>query len=119
MLRFGADCSERRTGGVTMRASKRQIVVDKATELFSKHGFHPVGVDWIIDDSGVARMTLYRHFVSKDDLVREVLEQRYQYIVDSMEEQLRPLTDPVQRVKAMFDWYGAWFETPEFAGCLF
>ena len=102
-----------------MRASKRQIVVDKATELFSKHGFHPVGVDWIIDDSGVARMTLYRHFVSKDDLVREVLEQRYQYIVDSMEERLRPLTNPVQRVKAIFDWYGAWFETPEFAGCLF
>ncbi|HVE08684.1 MAG TPA: TetR/AcrR family transcriptional regulator [Paraburkholderia sp.] len=102
-----------------MRASKRQLVVDKATELFSKYGFHPVGVDWIIDDSGVARMTLYRHFVSKDDLVREVLEQRYQFIVDSMTQRLAPLTDPVERVKAIFDWYGAWFETPEFAGCLF
>jgi len=49
-----------------MRASKRQQVVDKAGELFSKHGFHPVGVDWIIDESGVARMTLYRHFAGKE-----------------------------------------------------
>lgn len=102
-----------------MRASKRQQVVDTATALFSKHGFHPVGIDWIINDSGVARMTLYRHFAGKDDLVREVLEQRYTYIVDSIEQSVLPLVDPIERVKAIFDWYGAWFRTPEFAGCLF
>jgi AcrR family transcriptional regulator len=102
-----------------MRASKRQQVVDTATALFSKHGFHPVGIDWIIDDSRVARMTLYRHFAGKDDLVREVLEQRYTYIVDSIEQSVLQLTDPAERVKAIFDWYGAWFRTPEFAGCLF
>ncbi|MFL9865082.1 TetR/AcrR family transcriptional regulator [Paraburkholderia fungorum] len=102
-----------------MRESKRQQVVDKATELFSKHGFHPVGVDWIIDDSGVARMTLYRHFAGKDDLVREVLEQRYHFIIDSLEKRVQATGNPVQQVKAVFDWYEAWFQTPEFAGCLF
>ncbi|KML54518.1 TetR family transcriptional regulator [Burkholderia cepacia] len=102
-----------------MRASKRQLVVDKATELFSKHGFHPVGVDWIIDDSRVARMTLYRHFPSKDELIREVLVQRYDLIVSSIDAQLLHVTDPVERVKTIFDWYEAWFNTPEFAGCLF
>ncbi|KFL21923.1 DNA-binding transcriptional repressor AcrR [Ralstonia pickettii] len=59
-----------------MRESKRQQVVDKAGELFSRHGFHPEGVDWIIDESDVARMTLYRHFAGKEDLIKEVLEQR-------------------------------------------
>ncbi|WP_322041230.1 TetR/AcrR family transcriptional regulator [Burkholderia diffusa] len=102
-----------------MRANKRQVVVDKATELFSRHGFHPVGVDWIIDDSGVARMTLYRHFPSKDELIREVLVQRYDLIIGSIETQLRDVHDPVERVKTIFDWYEAWFNTPEFAGCLF
>ncbi|AJY09278.1 TetR/AcrR family transcriptional regulator [Burkholderia dolosa] len=102
-----------------MRASKRQLVVDTATELFSKHGFHPVGVDWIIDDSRVARMTLYRHFPSKDDLIREVLIQRYDMIVGSIDAQLQHVTDPVERVKTIFDWYEAWFNTPAFAGCLF
>ncbi|WP_423761777.1 TetR/AcrR family transcriptional regulator [Burkholderia sp. NLJ2] len=102
-----------------MRASKRQLVVDKATELFSKHGFHPVGVDWIIDDSRVARMTLYRHFPSKDELIREVLVQRYDLIVGSIDTQLQHVVDPVERVKTIFDWYEAWFNTPAFAGCLF
>ncbi|WP_175922841.1 TetR/AcrR family transcriptional regulator [Burkholderia latens] len=102
-----------------MRASKRQQVVDKATELFSRYGFHPVGVDWIIDDSGVARMTLYRHFASKEQLIREVLVQRYDLIVGSIAAQLEHVDDPVQRVKTIFDWYEAWFNTPEFAGCLF
>ena len=102
-----------------MRANKRQLVVDKATELFSRHGFHPVGVDWIIDDSGVARMTLYRHFASKDELIREVLVQRYDLIVGSIDAQLQHVVDPVERVKTVFDWYEAWFRTPEFAGCLF
>ncbi|CAJ0786250.1 MAG: helix-turn-helix transcriptional regulator [Ralstonia pickettii] len=30
----------------------------------------------LIDESGVARMTLYRHFAGKEDLIKEVLEQR-------------------------------------------
>ncbi|MFM0063572.1 TetR/AcrR family transcriptional regulator [Paraburkholderia aspalathi] len=102
-----------------MRASKRQLVVDKATQLFSMHGFQAVGVDWIIDDSGVARMTLYRHFSGKDELIREVLLQRYALIVGSIEARLQTLEIPEERVKAIFDWYGDWFATPEFAGCLF
>lgn len=102
-----------------MRASKRQQVVDKAGELFSKHGFHPVGVDWIIDESGVARMTLYRHFAGKDDLIKEVLEQRYTFIMGSMAEQLSPMPDNVARLKGIFDWYETWFRSPDFAGCLF
>ncbi|MFT0733206.1 TetR/AcrR family transcriptional regulator [Ralstonia wenshanensis] len=102
-----------------MRASKRQQVVDKAGELFSKHGFHPVGVDWIIDESGVARMTLYRHFAGKEDLIKEVLEQRYTFVMGSIAETLSPMPDATARLKGIFDWYGTWFRTPEFAGCLF
>ena len=102
-----------------MRASKRQQVVDKAGELFSKHGFHPVGVDWIIDESGVARMTLYRHFAGKEDLIKEVLEQRYTFVMGSIAEKLSPMPDATARLKGIFEWYGTWFRTPEFAGCLF
>ena len=102
-----------------MRASKRQQVVDKAGELFSKHGFHPVGVDWIIDESGVARMTLYRHFAGKEDLIKEVLEQRYTFVMGSIAEKLSPMPNATARLKGIFEWYGTWFRTPDFAGCLF
>ncbi|MFL9884215.1 TetR/AcrR family transcriptional regulator [Paraburkholderia agricolaris] len=102
-----------------MSVTKRQQIVNKATDLFSKHGFHPVGVDWIIDDSGVARMTMYRHFSGKEDLIREVLEQRYSVIVESIAQQMAPASDATSRLKAIFDWYEIWFRSPEFAGCLF
>ncbi|NEI74541.1 TetR family transcriptional regulator [Rhizobium lusitanum] len=102
-----------------MRPSKRQLVVDKATELFSQYGFQAVGIDSIIEESNVARMTLYRNFEGKDDLIRAVLEQRYAFIVDDISDRLTRVVDPTARVKTIFDWYGAWFDTPEFAGCLF
>lgn len=102
-----------------MSVTKRQQIVNKATDLFSKHGFHPVGVDWIIDDSGVARMTMYRHFSGKEDLIREVLEQRYSVIVEGLAQQMAPASDATSRLKAIFDWYEIWFRSPEFAGCLF
>ncbi|EMD9437674.1 TetR family transcriptional regulator [Burkholderia cepacia] len=102
-----------------MRASKRQQVVDKAGELFSRHGFHPVGIDRIIAEADVARMTLYHHFASKDDLIKAVLEQRYTFIMDSIAAKLEPMADATARLKGIFDWYGVWFRSPEFAGCLF
>lgn len=85
-----------------MRASKRQQVSNRASELFSRHGFHPVGVDWIIDESGVARMTLYRHFSGKADLIKEVLEQRYTLMMDSLAGKIRPLPDTTARLKGIF-----------------
>ena len=102
-----------------MRASKKQLVIDKATELFSQFGFQGVGIDRIIEESDVARMTLYRHFDGKDALIRAVLEQRYNMIVDDITVRILQTDDPVKRVKTVFDWYEAWFATPEFAGCLF
>ncbi|QVX40691.1 TetR/AcrR family transcriptional regulator (plasmid) [Ralstonia solanacearum] len=102
-----------------MRASKRQQLVDKAGELFSRHGFHPVGIDWILDASDVARMTLYRHFTGKDDLIKEVLEQRYTFIMGSIATKLASRPDATERLKGVFDWYETWFRSPEFAGCLF
>ena len=100
-----------------MRASKRQQVVDKAGELFSLHGFHPVGIDRIIAEADVARMTLYHHFAGKDDLIKAVLEQRYTFIMESIAAKLDPMPHAA-RLKG-FSTGTAWFSSPAFAGCLF
>ena len=102
-----------------MRASKRQIVVDTATRLFSLHGFHPVGVERIIEESGVAKMTLYRHFTGKDALIKAVLQQRHTAIIGSLKEELAARATPETQLRGFFDWYGKWFASREFAGCLF
>jgi AcrR family transcriptional regulator len=49
--------------------SARQQVLETAAALFFRDGFRAVGVDTIVAVSGVGKMTLYRHFPSKDALI--------------------------------------------------
>src|SRR4051812_3988985 len=56
--------------------SARERIPETASELFFRHGIRAVGIDTIIARSGVAKMSLYRHFASKDDLVVAFLEWR-------------------------------------------
>src|SRR5918994_980229 len=54
--------------------SARERILDTASRLFYRHGFVSVGVDTITAEAGVAKMSLYRHFPSKDDLIGAYLE---------------------------------------------
>jgi AcrR family transcriptional regulator len=47
----------------------RERIIRTARELFRKHGIRGVGVDTIAEQAGTNKMTLYRHFGSKDDLI--------------------------------------------------
>lgn len=54
--------------------SARQQILDTAADLFIREGYRAVGIDTIIERSGVAKMTLYRHFPSKNALIVAYLE---------------------------------------------
>src|SRR4029079_4975125 len=58
-------------GGVPLRPRER--ISSTARDLFRKHGIRGVGVDAIAEAAGTNKMTLYRHFDSKDQLVAEYL----------------------------------------------
>ena len=47
----------------------RERIMATARELFHKHGIRGIGVDAIAEAAGTNKMTLYRHFGSKDDLI--------------------------------------------------
>jgi AcrR family transcriptional regulator len=51
----------------------RDRILAAARELFYRHGIRAVGVDAIAEAAGTNKMTLYRHFASKDLLVAEYL----------------------------------------------
>jgi AcrR family transcriptional regulator len=53
----------------------RQRILDAAAELFYRHGIRAVGVDAIAEAAGTNKMTLYRHFPSKDELIAECLRE--------------------------------------------
>jgi AcrR family transcriptional regulator len=99
----------------------RERILAAAYELFSRDGIRAVGIDAIIARSGVARMTLYRHFASKDDLVLAFLERREElWTRDWLEAEVgRRASDPRERLLAIFDVFDEWFRREDFEGCSF
>ncbi len=92
-----------------------------AYELFSRHGVRDVGVDAVIARAGTAKMTLYRNFPSKDDLILDFLRRRERLWTEGWlqhESRLRG-ERPQDRLLAIFDLFGAWFSRPDFEGCAF
>lgn len=63
-----------RSTSLTGVSAARQRLLRVAGEIFYREGIHAVGVDRLVRDAGVTRATFYRHFPSKDDLVRAYLE---------------------------------------------
>ncbi|TIW20666.1 MAG: TetR/AcrR family transcriptional regulator [Mesorhizobium sp.] len=61
------------TDGVAERSRPRDRILETAQDMFHKHGIKGVGVDAITEAAGTNKMTLYRHFESKDDLIIECL----------------------------------------------
>ncbi|MGH3549810.1 MAG: TetR/AcrR family transcriptional regulator [Pseudonocardiaceae bacterium] len=101
--------------------SGRERVMRAAYDLFSRRGTRTVGVDAVISKAGVAKMTLYRNFASKDDLILAFLERREALWTHGWvraQSQLRGDT-PVQRLLAIFEIFSEWFAQPDFEGCSF
>ena len=107
--------------GYPRTVGARDRIVDTAYDLFSRHGIRAVGVDRIVAESGVAKMSLYRHFGSKDDLVLTFLQERERRWTNEWlraEVERRGAT-PAQRMLAIFDVFGEWFVIEDFEGCSF
>jgi len=107
--------------GYPRTVGARDRIVDTAYDLFSRHGIRAVGVDRIVAESGVAKMSLYRHFDSKDDLVLAFLQERERRWTNEWlraEVEQRGATG-AQRMLAIFDVFGEWFRVEDFEGCSF
>jgi len=99
----------------------RERLLAAAYELFSHQGIQAVGIDAIIERSGVARQTMYRHFDSKQELVVAFLERRDELWTRRwlQSEVQQRASDPEQQLLAIFDVLDRWFHAPDFEGCSF
>ena len=59
--------------GKDERIPPRERILAVAADLFYRHGIRAIGVESIAETAGTNKMTLYRHFASKDELVAEYL----------------------------------------------
>lgn len=98
----------------------RQRILATADRLFYQDGIRAVGIDRIIAEAGVAKMSLYKHFPSKDDLILAVLKHREESVLEffrsAMERHGMRMKD---KLRAFFAALKDWFESPGFRGCAF
>ncbi|WP_105429295.1 TetR/AcrR family transcriptional regulator [Neorhizobium sp. T6_25] len=98
----------------------RERILKTASDLFYRFSIHSVGIDRIIAESGVAKMTFYKHFPSKADLIATYLRYKtdtwFQMLATSTE---RAGLSPLERVLAIFDALEEPFRGPSFRGCPF
>ncbi|MFM9939933.1 MAG: TetR/AcrR family transcriptional regulator [Hyphomicrobiaceae bacterium] len=102
------------------RADKRDFLLDTAIRLFNRHGFHATGVDRLMEETGIAKTTLYRHFGSKEDLIVAALAKVDEQARDEMRAFVEAASeDPRERLLATFGQLDLWLKDGEFKGCPF
>lgn len=99
-------------------ATLREHVLEVASRLFYEKGVRNVGIDEIIKESGVARMTLYNNFGSKDQLVKEYLNRTSENFLTEYRGKIENAAkEPADRLVAAFSVLDEWFSSADFRGC--
>jgi AcrR family transcriptional regulator len=56
------------------RVERREQILEAATRAFARAGYAGTGLDDVAAEAGITRVLLYRHFDSKNDMYRAVLD---------------------------------------------
>ena len=100
----------------TPAAPPRERILRTAHDLFYREGIRATGIDRVIAESGVAKLTFYRQFASKDDLVLAFLDFRH-------ERWMAWFTGALARhggdVAAIAPTLAEWFAGEDYRGCAF
>jgi AcrR family transcriptional regulator len=98
----------------------KERLLRSAEELFYRNGIGATGIDELLAHAGVAKMSLYTHFGSKDRLTAEYVERTGQVWWAWFDEQmaLGP-ADPAARLVHVFDLLAEWADRDGFCGCAF
>jgi AcrR family transcriptional regulator len=99
----------------------RERLVAAAVELFYRHGYGAIGIDRVIAHAGVAKTTFYKHFEGKDDLMVAAVQRRDEWESAAWGRAIRQIAGDDVRLQllAMLDVMDAWFNSPDFRGCMF
>jgi AcrR family transcriptional regulator len=107
-----------------MSLTLQEKILQAASELFYSQGIRATGVDAIAKAANTTKMSLYKYFPSKDDLVIAFLRKRDEdfraWFVGQVDAKVDAKADtPKAKLLAIFDVIGEWMAIPEFRGCAF
>lgn len=103
-----------------VKSAMRDRLIDAANELFYAQGLRAVSVDKVIESAGTTKVTFYRHFKSKDDLVVAYLERRASIEIDGITAAITAShNDPEASLRLISEQTGIVACIPGFRGCPF
>lgn len=108
----------RRSAGTAKPQDLREHILRTASDLFYRRGVRAVGVDLIIQEAGVAKTSLYRHFPTKDDLIVAFLEREdvdFWSVWDAVAGQ--HASDPMGELEGHMRWIGERLSRSNYRGC--
>ncbi|UXH79438.1 TetR/AcrR family transcriptional regulator [Roseateles amylovorans] len=100
----------------------RERILHTAHDLFYAEGIRATGIDRVIAESGVTKVTFYRHFPSKNDLILAYLSLRHERWMGWFTEALQRHGGPTQGAAALAPALGEWLRGESlgaFRGCAF
>ena len=98
-------------------SSLKDKILDTATDLFQTRGINSTGVDTIVAVAGTTKMTLYKYFRSKEDLILEVLDKSQRDFEGWLDAKLNSSSKkPADKIKQLFDFIEEWVTSPNFSG---
>jgi AcrR family transcriptional regulator len=103
MKEEGAPTGSGSTVGVAAKPRVRDRIFQTACDLFYQHGIRAVGVDAIATEAGTNKMSFYRAFGSKEELVRQYLLQQTREYFEYWDETVKPYQGkPRAQIEALF-----------------
>lgn len=100
-----------------------QVVVDKildtADRLFYLQGYSNTGINQIIEESDIAKASLYKHFETKTDLLIAYVQRTHKLWFTRLEAAVNKVADPKEKILALFDHHTKRQEIRKFGGCPF
>ena len=97
----------------------KEKLYQTAARLFYQHGYRAVGVDTIAAESGVGKMTLYRHYPAKDDLIVAFLRQSNEDFWEYFEQSIAGASGAREQLLAFFQGLQDYVLSPACYGCPF
>ena len=97
----------------------KEKLFQTAARLFYQHGYRAIGVDTIAAESGIGKMTLYRHFPSKDDLITAFLRDSNNDFWDYFEQSTKDAPTAREKLLAFFETLQDYAVSPACYGCPF
>ncbi|MEU3610498.1 TetR/AcrR family transcriptional regulator [Streptomyces sp. NPDC035033] len=98
----------------------RRRILTAASKLFSEQGVRAVGMQQVIDETGVGKSLLYREFAGKDELVAAWIRASDEEWWKTAREVTDPYQgDPVRQILALLGFFYDSVRSPDFHGCIY